>query len=736
MVLDSNGDENLDAMRGVAVLVLEGGYLAFTGGSSRMAGYCAIWSVGSNNCITYGKNMHAVSNATGNELSMVYYEDTYTDETGTWTDQIYWFEEDNLVTYPEGDEEYDESQLSHDVTISSEKGSAVINSAAVELSVTNGAPAQGAKMSVRAIISILEGGHADVAVTMPVGMEPLADSIYLDNQKLESLEDIQITGPAVLRFDVVPVNRFEQTIGVKVFNDSQTEIGQSTLRFLPGEFDASAPSHVETPTVTITGKAHPGYTVKVSDVNNNVVSAQVNELGYYSVTFNALVPGENSLRIFLNDVYMKDVNVLYEEVQVRIESLTIRNNVHNSYGETVEEFVKILYPNGTPTRKFYTYWPGQDLFTLEVNIPGAPDNMVLKVIITDYDGREYEVVLTEIRDGFYKGYYLNEDPNSPPVGFEVHWLRITQINEGEEEEGHTVKTEIIPIMDPSGFVYEDVESNRVEGARVTLERGEMSDGQIQYTGDWDAESYGQINGYLTNVNGEFQWDVPKGFWRVRVEKDGYAVTYSDWMEVPPPQLGVAIDIGPSRLAENKAALYETVQIVEDGHQAVVSFTQPVLFSKVENALVITDENGEYLEGQIRIGQVLGQSSQGNLVKQVIFDTDMPMEHVEVRFAEHAGSAFQKDSAASGSFRPLEITGLVKQGGKVGVVLHYGSRSVMRETLIVASYDAQGRFLSMTSAVAVNGNNEVACDPNAVTVKAFVVESMETMIPLCEAASNG
>lgn len=730
-VIDSNGNDDF-TVRGIGLIVHESGYLAFTGGSTRTAGYCAAWSIGPDNHITLGKNIHAVSEASDNELNMVYYDDGA-------TDQIHWFEEDNLVTYPEGDGDYDESQLSHDVTISGTAGKAVVNAAGVDITVTNGAPALGAKMSVRAIISIIEGGEATVKVLLPEDMKAhvLPNSISLNDKQISSLENIPITGPSVLRFDVVPMNDHDgatQNIVVRVTKDSKN-VGEASYGFVPTEFDVNAPSHTSTPAVTITGKAYPGYTVTVTDKSNHSVSTTVNELGYYSLQFSALVKGANALDVYFGGKYMKSLTVNYEEPQVEIQSLTIRNNVHNSFGEIVEEQLTITYPGGTPGRGFYTYWPGQDIFQFRVSLKGEEYVRELWIEVTDYDGRTVRINLDTARPGFYEGEYLNEDPDCPPVGFEVHWLQIVNIHEPEDdEEHHTVRTDVVPIMDPSGFVYEDVESNRVEGATVTVEYGGTS-AVAEYVEDWKAEDFGQVNGYLTNVNGEFKWDVPKGWWRVRVEKDGYEDTYSDWMQVPPPQLGVTIDIGPNRKAENKTALYETVQITNDGYRATISFTQPVLFHQVEKALVITNDNNEPISGDLTVGKVLNRDNNGIMVKQVVFSADEPMDYANVRFSESAGSQFNQEVQARGSYQSLSIGALVKQETAVTVMLNYGSRSAGMDRLIVASYTADGQFLGMAATNAVNGKNEVACEDGTDFVKAFVVDSMDTMTPVCEAVSS-
>lgn len=734
-VIDSNGNDDF-TVRGVGLIVHESGYLAFTGGSTRAAGYCAAWSIGPDNHITLGKNIHAVSKASGNELNMVYYDDGA-------TDQIHWFEEDNLVTYPEGDGEYDESQLSHDVTISGTAGNAVVNAAGVDITVTNGAPALGAKMSVRAIISIIEGGEATVNVLLPEDMKAhvLPNSISLNDKQISSLENIPITGPSVLRFDVVPMNDHKgqkQNIIVKVSTENQENVGEASFGFIPEEFDANAPSHVGTSSVTISGRAYPGYTVTVADGSNNSVHTRVNELGYYSLQFSSLVKGSNELSVYLNNTFMKSMEIEYEVPTVEIQNLTIRNNVHNSYGETVEESVTITYPAGTPGRNFYTYWPGQDIFQFQVSLKNGEYVRELWVEVTDYDGRTVRINLDTARPGFYEGEYLNEDPDCPPVGFEVHWLQIVNIHEPDEtEEHHTVRTDVVPIMDPSGFVYEDVESNRVEGAQVTLECGTRVGDEVVYAEDWNAEKFNQTNGYLTNVKGEFKWDVPNGWWRVRVEKDGYETAYSDWMQVPPPQTGVKIPMTPVVSAE----LYEAATVSTDGTEVLFYFTQPVQFHTLENAITVTDANGKEISGEIRLGKVLEIQGANKMVREAVFRAYEPMTFVKVSVSEKATSAYGKSvkpSVAIGSNRGVAVSDAVLNGTTATFDVHM-FMSLMDENempaLLVAFYDADGKYLGMKEQTLAEGTVEVACVMDTASFKAFVVDSMDTMTPVCEAVSS-
>ena len=98
-------------------------------------------------------------------------------------------------------------------------------------------------------------------------------------------------------------------------------------------------------------------------------------------------------------------------------------------------------------------------------------------------------------------------------------------------------------IDPSGYVYEGVTTNRLEGVTVTAYYKEkLNDVEALL---WDASEYEQSNPLLTDVEGRYAWDVPEGYWQVKCEKDGYETAYSEWMEVPPPQTNVNIQMFPT-----------------------------------------------------------------------------------------------------------------------------------------------------------------------------------------------
>ncbi|MBR2301346.1 MAG: chitobiase/beta-hexosaminidase C-terminal domain-containing protein, partial [Bacteroidaceae bacterium] len=153
-----------------------------------------------------------------------------------------------------------------------------------------------------------------------------------------------------------------------------------------------------------------------------------------------------------------------------------------------------------------------------------------------------------------------------------------------------------PIHDPSGFVYEAVPVNRVEGVQATIYYKETKEDMYGDLYDevvlWNAEEYAQKNPLFTDENGMYRWDVPQGLWQVKFEKDGYQTAYSEWLPVPPPQLEVNIGIVQNKQPEVKEArAYET--------GVEVQFDKFMDLSTLTTGNIYVTANGEKLKGEIR-----------------------------------------------------------------------------------------------------------------------------------------
>ena len=94
-------------------------------------------------------------------------------------------------------------------------------------------------------------------------------------------------------------------------------------------------------------------------------------------------------------------------------------------------------------------------------------------------------------------------------------------------------------QDPSGYVYEAVTEDTVEGVTATLYYSENEDGPYALWTDPFGE---QPNPQATSDTGNYMWMVPVGWWKVRYEKEGYRTSESAAMPVPPVHTTVNIGL--------------------------------------------------------------------------------------------------------------------------------------------------------------------------------------------------
>ncbi|MDE5871120.1 MAG: Ig-like domain-containing protein, partial [Muribaculaceae bacterium] len=279
------------------------------------------------------------------------------------------------------------------------------------------------------------------------------------------------------------------------------------------------------------------------------------------------------------------------------------NDINMIYGGTKADFD---YVEATTVPGSYSYVPGNAMFTFKANFrEGHADKVKdLDFVILLSDGSRRRI------DGKYIASsnawvcaLTFPDVNRLPVNVKVYYVdkRDTLGTTARDIEDNLTEhfrcPDIIPVIDPSGYVYEAVPSNRLEGVTATIfykelvedMYGEVSEKVVK----WNAEAYAQENPLFTDSEGMYQWDVPQGEWQVRFEKDGYEVAMTEWLPVPPPQLDVNIGMIQTVRPEVKEAhAYE--QSVE------VEFDKYMTPSLFNTSTVIVTVDGEKVEGEIEM----------------------------------------------------------------------------------------------------------------------------------------
>ncbi|MBR5426994.1 MAG: hypothetical protein IK118_01490, partial [Clostridia bacterium] len=152
--------------------------------------------------------------------------------------------------------------------------------------------------------------------------------------------------------------------------------------------------------------------------------------------------------------------------------------------------------------------------------------------------------------------------------------------------------------DPSGYVYAGVVSNRVAGVTATIyyqgypldQFGEPDYDAGLQTIEWtEAEEYDELNPQLTDGAGQYRWDVLDGKWRIKYEKEGYAESWSDWMDVPPEYTDVNIN-----LQTLTAPTVSSVVVYADG--ARLEFSQYMEISTVNASNAVLTAGGGTVSG--------------------------------------------------------------------------------------------------------------------------------------------
>ncbi|WP_040333660.1 leucine-rich repeat protein, partial [Bulleidia extructa] len=137
------------------------------------------------------------------------------------------------------------------------------------------------------------------------------------------------------------------------------------------------------------------------------------------------------------------------------------------------------------------------------------------------------------------------------------------------------------IRDPSGYVYEAVTSNRIEGAVVSIYHQDLVNGTPVF---WESAKFGQENNQITKADGKYGWNVPEGNWQVRCQKPGYENYTSGWIKVPPQH----DDINIGLISKETPTLSNGIR-KDDGIE--LNFSKYMKPDSVKN-MVINDEKGE------------------------------------------------------------------------------------------------------------------------------------------------
>ena len=396
---------------------------------------------------------------------------------------------------------------------------------------------------LRLIVDIPEGVKFVNSSTM------LGNSLTQDYTCLDGRLTVPIDADNIqrVRFCAVPAvaGKFSPTAYIS-FKIGDKEILQpiGSAQFEVTSLSFNIPEATGKQKFVASGAAPAKSTVEIYDDRILVGKTTALANGMWRAACQLFEPADKSTHNIYAKVYTKDgvemvsetKRLYYDESMVEVSNVLMLNTAHGSSSLDLMEYKTLFdFQNPTLRQKTYWYWPDYPRFTFLIELSSQDVECVtLNVYLSDNTIARLHATYNETLDKWVA--YGNFNTYSLPVNVSV--------SIGCGEVTPTVDGDATYVLDPSGFVYEGVESNRLEGVKATVYYKEVT---TDMYGDkheeivlWNAEDYAQENPLFTDANGMYAWDVPEGLWQVKFEKEGYETTCSEWLPVPPPQLEVNV----------------------------------------------------------------------------------------------------------------------------------------------------------------------------------------------------
>jgi len=308
----------------------------------------------------------------------------------------------------------------------------------------------------------------------------------------------------------------------------------------------------------------------------------------------------------------------------------------------------------------------------------------------------------------------------------------------EPEFDHPDTDDITPIVDPSGYVYEGVVSNRISGVTMSVYQKTIEYDIYEEAHEvitlWDAVPYGQINPQLTMEDGTYGWDVPDGWWQVQAEHPDYETYYTEWMEVPPERKDVFIG-----LVSKAAPAVQEVLVTET--EINVAFSRYVKADALHSGALSILIDGQPVSGSVTL--VNGEANPANpgetLVSKVKFTPSQPLTvgaEIELRITDSVISYADvaMEGGYSGRFRVLAPEAILTDselkllsGSEGSIEISAQPAEVTAGMKVSISCDNAAVALdasSVTLDAAGRASVKVSCAEETEAVVSFAVEGTE------------
>lgn len=452
-----------------------------------------------------------------------------------------------------------------------------------------------------------------ITFNIPEGCDYVENSLLVsgDDSNVTTIEGETISVEVPLkdaspRFCIIPRKGGEYRPSASIEFEYDGQIIRQPIGFAlfnAGDFTLSVPAKTSVPRITARGAATPLSDVRVYDNDMFIGSTRSLTNGDWRLTFDLYNPGDYSEHMIYAEISTPE-GIKYRTTVAKTiydKDWAELTDIHMIYGGTTVDFNHI---DATTVPGSYSYVPGNDMFTFKAIFreghAAKVDRLEFVILLSDGSRRKIEGKYLKSQDAWVCALGF-PDVNRLPVNVKVLYTELRHKEEGVIVDLIDDVTEafrcpdVIPIIDPSGYVYEAVPSNRLQGVTATIfykEYVEDMYGDLHETEvKWDAEAYAQENPVFTDEEGMYQWDVPQGEWQVRFEKEGYETTSTDWLPVPPPQLDINVGMTQTVRPEviDAKAYEQAVEVEFDKYMDLTSLN-------ASNIAVVV--NGENVEGSI------------------------------------------------------------------------------------------------------------------------------------------
>ena len=317
----------------------------------------------------------------------------------------------------------------------------------------------------------------------------------------------------------------------------------------------TAPAFVSGTAVCVCGFADPGaeVTCLVNDAKAAMVTASADGRWSARLPFTGVKEGGSvALKASVSEgdqTVTRVASVTYRPDAVAFRELTLEHNFYT---------IRVTEEDRNAPKRNVTLSPDRP-FSVRVSVTNS-DRVERLYLYSTRNGVAKTIELTYDRNSdcwFGSGYFDNDDHAYVPGTLTV---------EGKDKNGADldagVSLKLNFLLEPAGYVYEAVRSNKVADAAAAVYYRDADSRDLL----WNAAGSEQFNPAPTLPDGSFTWAVPKGTWQIWVTKEGYRDAASDWMTVPPGSDQVFLPL-VTKQAPELAQMF----VYED--RAEITFTQ-------------------------------------------------------------------------------------------------------------------------------------------------------------------